>query len=396
MSKKTILVLAASPYQVPVIERAKQMGMRVITADNIPDNPGHQLADRSYNVDTTDRDGILSIGREEKVDGVIAACTDVAVPTSAYVSSRLGLWGLPVDSSEICCDKIAFRKFLQKHGYPVPRVYPFTAAAHPPANIFTNKWIIKPDRASGSKGVFIVSSHEEFLLRLVESLPFSPTGKGICESFIEGFQGTCEGVIHHSKVIWHMITDRRTAKPPYVTTFGHRVPCGLPPGRQRRLISMIEDLFRQLRITDGVFDCDFVSSDQDMFVLEISPRLGGNSLTALVRHAAGFDIIGYAIGLACHVPQPQPSMPEVVLPSELLLFGVSRAGTLQYNQEELTWLRQESWVKELSLDYPPGVKVLPFINGRHRLGQAIVCADHSSELDDHVNTLHSRLSLEVS
>ena len=51
---KTILVLAASRYQLPTITSAKRLGYRVITTDNLPENPGHALADVNYLVDTLD------------------------------------------------------------------------------------------------------------------------------------------------------------------------------------------------------------------------------------------------------------------------------------------------------------------------------------------------------
>src|SRR5262249_17684232 len=92
---RTLLVLAASLYQIPVTERAKARGSRVITTDNVPSNPGHRLADRAYSVDTTDQAGVLEIARRENVAGIIAACTDVAVPTAAFVAARLGLRAPP-------------------------------------------------------------------------------------------------------------------------------------------------------------------------------------------------------------------------------------------------------------------------------------------------------------
>jgi len=395
MSEKTLLVLAASHYQVPVIEQARRSGFRIITTDNIPENPGHRLADRCYNVDTTDRHSVLSICRKEKVAGVISACTDVAVPTAAYIASNMGLPGVPVESAEICCYKMAFRKFLRENDFPVPEAHCFTVSTHPPQQIFRERCIIKPDWSSGSKGIFIVSSYEEFLGRIKESLIFSPTGKGVCETFIEGFQGTCEGIIRRGKVVWRMITDRRTAELPYVTTCGHRVPSSLTREKQEELVALIEAICQRLHIFDSVFDCDFVSSASNVFILEISPRLGGNSLTSLVKYAAGFDIIDYAIHQACNITQPMPAMPKIILPTELILFGVMREGHLQYNEAEVLSLKNELWIRELELDYPPGVKVQPFINGRHRLGQAIVCAHSSVELADRVMELKQRLSLRV-
>jgi hypothetical protein len=40
-----ILMLGASEAQMVALERAKALGMYVLTADNLPDNPGHALSD---------------------------------------------------------------------------------------------------------------------------------------------------------------------------------------------------------------------------------------------------------------------------------------------------------------------------------------------------------------
>ena len=83
MSRPALLVLAASTYQLRTIRTAKRLGYRVVTTDNVPTNPGHALADQAYSTDTTDLEGVLAIARRERLDGVIAPCTDVAVPTAA-------------------------------------------------------------------------------------------------------------------------------------------------------------------------------------------------------------------------------------------------------------------------------------------------------------------------
>ena len=113
MSKKKLLVLAASAYQVDTILTAKRLGYVVLTTDNVPGNPGHELADRAYDVDTTDREGVLRIAQSEGIAGIIAPCTDVAVETAAYVSSTLGLQGVPPASAELLTRKLAFREFLR-------------------------------------------------------------------------------------------------------------------------------------------------------------------------------------------------------------------------------------------------------------------------------------------
>ena len=149
-------------------------------------------------------------------------------------------------------------------------------------DIFAERWIIKPDQSSGSKGIFIVSSLAEFHQRLPESLAYSPNGCAILERFIDGWQGTCEGIVRDGKVAVSFVLDRETAPAPYVATVGHRVPSVLPAPVQTRLIRTLEDLWRRLEYRDGPFDCDFVAADCEMYLLEMSPRIGGNSISALL------------------------------------------------------------------------------------------------------------------
>jgi len=391
---KTLLVLAASRYQVPVITTAHRLGYRVVTTDNVPANPGHRLADVSYGVDTTDRLGVLRIARQEHISGVIAACTDVAVPTAAYVAEQLGLPGVPLAGAEVLCDKIAFREFLRAHGLPTPVAYPFTGEYEPAPEIFRRgAWISKPDRSSGSKGVFIVRSPAEFRQRQPETLSFSPTGRGILEEFIVGAQGTCEGVLHQGELALAYVLDRQTVEPPYTTTCGHYVPTTLPEPSQVRLFELLRAIWQLLGITDTVFDCDFVAAPDEVYILEMTPRLGGNSISTLLHQAADFDLIEYAVRQACGEPAPLPSQADIQRPTAIVLLGVAESGRLEYDRAEAAALRQEAWVHSLTIDVPAGEPVWPFIHGRHRLGEAVVFGRDRADLEARVRELKQRLRL---
>ena len=83
---KRILILAGSPFQVPLIERAKRDGHYVITCDYLPENPGHKISDEYHNVSTTDKEGVLRLARERQIDAVTTISSDPAVPTVAHVA----------------------------------------------------------------------------------------------------------------------------------------------------------------------------------------------------------------------------------------------------------------------------------------------------------------------
>jgi biotin carboxylase len=391
-NRKTLLVLAASLYQLEAIETARRLGCRVVTTDNRPDNPGHALADRACGADTRDLDAVLAIARAEHIAGVIAPCTDVAMPTAAAVAAELGLAGPPVSSTRIVCDKADFRDFQAANGLPHPQFLKLKSPDALPELEAEKRWIVKPCQSSGSKGIRVVSGREELRAALHAAFPFSPSGEVVVEEFLPGHQGTCEGWLSAGKIAWHCILDRQTVPLPFVATNGHHLPTLLSPADQARVLDAIEEAWWRLGVTDGPFDCDFVVNPKAVFILELSPRLGGNSISELIRVAFDFDLVEHAVRWACGDELgPLPVRPP--RPSAVIIFGADRVGALRYREDEAARLAREPWVRSLTFDLPPGARVEPFTDGRRRVGQALVVADTRKELDQRVAELRRALAV---
>jgi biotin carboxylase len=394
MPSKTLLVLAASRYQLDTIDTARRLGYRVVTTDNLPSNPGHARAHRSYDADTTDVPAVLRIARDERIDGVISPCTDVAVVTAARVAAELGLPGIPPESAAIATDKARFRAWLAEQGLPCPDTLEIGPGHDVPAAWFdAGPALLKPTRASGSKGVVIVRDHAEYLAHRDDTLAHSGNRRAVLERFLPGAQGTCEGILASGRVAFACVTDRLTVPPPHTATAGHMVPPRMPADARDRLITALEDAWARLGIADGPFDCDFVAHpDGPIHLIEISPRLGGNSLSALIRAAYDFDLVAYAVRFACgDAPEPPPR--HVPTPTAQLILGTAAAGPLDYDHAQLEALRREPWVRTLELDVPAGTPVEPFVNGRHRVGEATLQAADRDTLEARVDELRRRLRL---
>ena len=393
---KTLLVLAASKYQVPAIETAKALGYRVITTDNVPTNPGHALTDASYRVDTTDTDGVLRLATKEKISGVIAPGTDVAVITAARVAETLALPGPPPAAAALLTQKLAFRAFLQDAGFECPRVIEITDGLRLDCGLFSSsaKWLLKPNCSSGSKGIFIVNDEAGYCSHVADSRSFSLDGQAFLEEFLEGTQHTCEGVLEGGKVVLSLLTDRDTASPPYTTTIGHRVPSRLPGPLQAQVLSMIESVMARLGVSSGPFDCDFVATHDRVMLIEITPRLGGNSLSRLFKAALDFDLVAYAVTTACGdcYPVPPSTQPKA---AAIKILGVEQGGRLTWNEKEAELLAEQPWVASLLFDAPRGTQVSPFINGRNRVGEALITGENRDELDAHLLEFTQRLALEA-
>jgi biotin carboxylase len=390
---KTLLVLGAGVYQVPTIETGGRLGYRVITTDNVPGNPGHVLADAAFDIDTTDVPGVLDLARRERISGVIAPSTDVAVLTAAYVSEHLHLPGPPVSAAYVLTQKFQFREFQRQAGFDSPRAFLVEQGRVPPEALFDGRaWLIKPNRSSGSKGIFVLSIREEFLAHVAESQGFSSDGTAVLEEFMDGTQHTCEGVLQQGRVAVALVTDRDTAPMPYTATTGHRVPSRLTDAVQDSALRLIERVFDRLRVTSGPFDCDFLVKSGGIALIEMTPRLGGNSLSKLSKAALDFDLVAYAVRHACGDPYELPEFRQPK-PRSIAILGVEGRGRLTWNESEMDALRREAWVESLILDLPRGSPVKPFINGRQRVGEALITGSDRTELDIRAEELRRRIAL---
>ncbi len=392
-NKPTLLVLAASHYQCETIRTAQRLGYRVVTTDNRPDNPGHRLADRSYEVDTTDRAGVLAIARAEKIAGVLAPCTDVAMPTAADVAGALGLRGPSVASTATACDKMLFRQFLERHRFPVPQWQELHGTEDPQlAWPGDGRWIVKPSQSSGSKGIVVVESEEELHAAFPAALAFSKSGEALIEQFLDGHQGTLEGWLRAGEIAWSCLLDRSTAWLPHTATHGHATPSRLSAAQSDAVLETVTRLWRELGVSDGPFDCDFVVLGHTVYILEVSPRLGGNAICELVRSAFGFDLVEHTVRWACgEAATPLPT--SAPRPRAIVLLGTTTAGRLRYDEAEAAALTGESWVQSLEWDAPSGSPVQPFTDGRHRVGQALLAAADRDELDARVREVRERLQV---
>ena len=65
---KTVLILGAGVYQLPLIHAAKAIGCRVCVASYRSTDPGMALADEAWVIDTTDIEGITRRAVAAKID----------------------------------------------------------------------------------------------------------------------------------------------------------------------------------------------------------------------------------------------------------------------------------------------------------------------------------------
>ena len=385
---RTLLVLAASVQQVPLIRRCLSMGARIVTLDNRPENPGHALAHRSVNADVRDIAAVIAAIRTEAAEAVVAAASDVALETAAEVTARLGLVGPPLAVRDALLSKIGFRGLQDALGLPAPAWA--RAGESLPGD---GAWIVKPSRGSGSRGIRVVGVSADLPSALHAAAVESRDGEAMFETWLPGSQHTAEGWMQEGQVAAMMLTERLTARWPHVATLGHRAPAGISPAAHAAIKAQIETVFRHLGYMDGPFDADVVLSATGPVLVEISPRAGGNGLMHMVGAATDFDHMGmialHALGLLPRIA------PWQVAPVGVQILSDPEGGILRYDSAAVPSLRAEPWIVDLTLDLPTGARVPPFTDGRSRYGQVVFTADSGPGLEVRLHQVRSRLGLTV-
>ena len=101
---KKILILGAGEMQIPIIEKAKSMGLYTIVADMSADAPGMKIADMPVTISTMDKEGILACCKDCEVQGVLTT-SDAPVNVVSYVGETLGLPSMSMEVATICTNK---------------------------------------------------------------------------------------------------------------------------------------------------------------------------------------------------------------------------------------------------------------------------------------------------
>lgn len=388
LAGRCLMVLAASVQQVPLIRRLSAMGARIVTLDNRPENPGHALAHTAINLDIRDVEGVVRSFAGHGCEGIVAAASDVAMETAVAVGARLGVIAPPAAAAQALLSKTAFRATQAKLGMAAPS---WSAGGGPIPR--PGPWVVKPVRGSGSRGVRIVEREAELAAALAEAAAQSLDRQAMLEQLLPGSQHTAEGWMQQGRVAAMLVTERLTAPVPYVATLGHRVPTALPAGAAAAIGSALEGLFGPLGYTDGPFDADVVLTPDGPVLIEVSTRAGGNGLMHLVEAATGADTMGL-IGL--HALGMLPKLtPWALRPAAVQILSNPTGGILRYDLAAQATLATEGWIRDLTLDLPPGSMVPAFTDGRSRYGQVVWTAPSLAALEQRLGEIKARLGLMV-
>ena len=376
--QKKLMLLGGIRYLLPVIEAAHRHGYYVITVDYVPENIAHQYSDEFHNVSILDKDAVLQLAQELNIDGILSFGVDPGVVTAAYVAEQMGLsFQCSYESACILQDKSRFRQFLKDNDFNVPNAKGYSSKEEALADTAYYNWpvIVKPVDSAGSKGVTRVDEFSQLSPAIDYALSESHNGHFIIEDFLEkeGNSSDCDSFTVDGELVFCSFNDQHfdpKAINPY-TPAAFSWPSTMPQWAQEELRSELQRLMTLLNVKTGVYNIETrLCKNGKPYIMELSPRGGGNRLSEMMKYISGQDLIDNCVRAAVGDPIDEIQQPtyngywaEIILHSEY--DGIFKSIEIDNRIEEKYLIEKDLWVRE-------GEKVWGFTGANTTIGTLIL------------------------
>lgn len=402
MAQKKLMLLGGLRYLLPVIEEAHRMGVYVITADYLPDNIAHKYSDEYCNVSIIDKEAVLAKARELEIDGILSHAVDPGVVTCAYVAEKIGLpFQCSYKAAQILQDKHLFRRFLSENGFNCPRAkgYDNVEDALKDDGFFNWPVIVKPVDSAGSKGVTKVEDKAKLKEAVEYALSCSISKNIIIEDFLDkvGAQSSADIFTIDGKLVYPAFSDQlfdTNAANPYTPAI-EIWPSTMDQKYQDDLSEQLQRLVNLLGMKSGIYNVESrVCSDGKAYIMEVSPRGGGNRIAELQDMASGQSLIRNEIKKALGMPLDEVQKPVYDGVWCNYILHSNEEGVLESVEIDTDFRRKH--VKDEGLIVKKGDRIVPFSGANTSLGTLFLRAETREELDSAIAEIGKYVHINLS
>lgn len=311
-AKKTIMILGGGYYQLPLIKKSVNLGYFTIVCGINGNYPGYKCADLWIDVDTFNKEAVLSVAKDYKIDGILLCGTDACMPTIGYVCDKMHLIGPSEESTIAASNKAEMKERFVANGVRTASYKKIFSIDD--AKQFVQQYnypvVLKVVDASGSKGIAIVHNEKELgeeygLVKCETKLDYI-----IIEEFVRGEEfgaqafvqnGELTFVMPHGDVTYHGVTD---------VPVGHYAPYERTNELKNDIVEQLTLCVKALGINNTAINADFILSNGKVYVLEIGARAGATCLPELVSCHYDFDYYEYLLRMCTGENMAFPKEPK--------------------------------------------------------------------------------------
>ena len=311
---ENLAIIGASYLQLPLINKAKEMGYTTHVFAWAAQDVGEKAADFFYPISIVEKEEILEKCRQIGICGICSIASDVAVVTVNYVAEMLGLNGNLISSTGKCTNKHLMRKAFEENGDPSPKSILISQDTLLDNLDITYPVIVKPTDRSGSRGIYKLESSEGLADAVKKAMSEGFEKKALVEEFVEGQEYSVEHISFNGKHVFLALTLKYTTGAPHFIETGHMEPAPVDDRLLAQIKKTVVHALDSLEIHNGASHAEIKVKDYGTInIIEIGARMGGDCIgSELVRYSTGYDFVKMVIQVACG---NQPDFKKVCAPT---------------------------------------------------------------------------------
>lgn len=296
-----LAIIGASYLQLPLIERAKELGYTTHVFAWKANDVGEDAADYFYPISIIEKERILKKCREIGVCGICSIASDIAMVTVGYVASKLGLCANSMQTVERSTNKHLMRLAFEQNGVPSPKSYLVDANTAIDTFDLSYPIIVKPTDRSGSRGIFKLENKSGLRNAIKKATDESFAKQALIEEFAEGEEFSVEYISYQGKHRFLALTKKFTTGAPHFIETAHVEPADVNTATLSAIQTVTEQALDALGITCGASHTELkIADDGSIKVIEVGGRMGGDCIGSdLVKLSTGYDFVKMVIDTAC-------------------------------------------------------------------------------------------------
>ena len=280
------------------------MGFYVVTSGNMPDLPGHKVADEYIPEDYSDYKAILELVKENGIEGIISCANDFGVITSAYVAEQMGWKGHDTFKNAVMMHrKNEFKDYFLANGLPTPFYKTFGSADEAKSYCAVCEYpiIVKAADLTGGKGIHRADNKAEADKAIDTAFEMSRTKQVLIEQYMEGVQQSIVVFLINKKIVATSSSNVYCMKNPYLVQ-AETYPAENFDAVKDRLHEVIHKMAELLDLADGILSFQYIVKDGKPYVIDMMRRCFGNETLQLSVLRTGFPFEEAYIMAALNMP----------------------------------------------------------------------------------------------
>ena len=359
------------------------MGLYTVGIDPCADATCKDCVDAFEVVPGQDYEGHCAVVEKYGIDAIVTAATDKPIVMMARIAEKYGFPFYSVETAKWSTDKFQMKERFELGGVPHAQGRLISRAEEADGLVFPV--IVKPRDNSGSRGVKLCRSKEELEASMNEALEVSKLDTVLVEEFIEGPEYSIES-LHYTancqqptaKVI--QFTEKKTTEFPYNVELGHIQPANISEESQQKIREIISKIGKALNFVNCPSHTELKINDRGIFVIETSPRLGGDYITSTLTPLSTEvnledELLKISLGETIN---PQP---KVVQYSGVRFFAFQEGSMIKHVPNE-EFVKGWPHVVDFSFNLQKGEKVHQITSSLNRYGHITLIAGNRESIDD--------------